>query len=122
MLVGSVAVISEVHAAYTFRIEMCRLVSCGVYITFCLSKEKGVEGDIVGIGASSMPVGTANCDSCADGPCMGLGIHRKSHQHQILLSSHPSNYSPGKMFHYFLLWVECHGGWLEVNFKKQNCV
>lgn len=55
---------------------MCRLVSCSVYITFCLRKEKGVEGDIVGIGASSMPVGTVDCKDCADVPCMGVGIHK----------------------------------------------
>jgi hypothetical protein len=80
----------------------------------------GEEGDIVGIYASSMLVGTLDWESYADGPFMGLGMHEESHQQLILLCGHPSNCSPGKMFPHFLLWVECHGGWLEINFQKQN--
>jgi hypothetical protein len=41
MVVGYIADVSEVHAASIFRIEVYRLVSYCVCITFCFEKEWG---------------------------------------------------------------------------------
>lgn len=45
MVVGDIADVSEVHVASVFRIEVYRLMSCCVCITFCFEKEfgKGVK-------------------------------------------------------------------------------
>jgi hypothetical protein len=52
MVVGHVADVSEIFIASIFSVEICRLVSCCVYMALCFEKERG-KADIGGIGSSS---------------------------------------------------------------------
>jgi hypothetical protein len=75
--VGDAADVTEVHTASIFKVEVCRLVSFCVYISFCFKKESG-KGYRVVIGASYSPVGTPDLKPTHSDPEYGGSMYLRN--------------------------------------------